>query len=408
MNCRGCGHHIPEPLISMGNFPLSNAYRTKEELHQTESFYPMDLYVCGWCWLVQLAAFEAAENIFTKDYPYFSSCSESWLKYCRDYAISAIKRFRLTPHSLVVEIGSNDGYLLQYFKEAGIPVLGIDPAVLASRKALDKGIPTETTFFDTAFARDLLSRGLQADLIIANNVLPHNPRLHEFIAGLRLVLKPGCSATLEFPHLQQLITQNQFDTIYQEHYSYFSLGSVAKLFCAHDLQIYDAERIQTHGGSLRVYVKSGRCGLHPGSSNIGRILDEEASAGLFQFQTYFEFWEKTKKIKRDMLQLLIAVKNQGRKIVGYGAPAKGNTLLNFCGISTDFLDYTVDRNRYKQGLFLPGSHIPIKDPARLKADRPDYVLILPWNIKDEIMEQLSFIREWNGRFIVPIPDVTVI
>jgi len=408
LRCRICENEISEPFLSLGNSPLSNAYLSKDELKRNEVYYPLELYFCDKCYLVQLEEFEAPENIFSADYAYFSSYSESWLEHCRRYTESVIKRFALDHRSFVVEIASNDGYLLQYFKKHKIPILGIEPATGAADEAIRKGIPTEIAFFNASYAKEKLQNDKQADLLIGNNVLAHNPNLHDFVEGLRLALKPDGVITMEFPHLLTLIEGNQFDTVYHEHFSYFSFSAALTLFAKHDLELFDVEEIPTHGGSLRVYAKHKQDTSKPRTERVDRLLQKEATAGLFDLDTYYKFGENVKLTKRMLLHCLIHIKNSGKKIVGYGAPAKGNTLLNYCGIRTDFLDYTVDRSPAKQGKFLPGTHIPVKHPDVIKKDKPDYILILPWNIKEEIMHQLDYVHEWGGRFIIPIPTVAVV
>ncbi|MBU4220125.1 MAG: class I SAM-dependent methyltransferase [Euryarchaeota archaeon] len=406
--CKICDTNLEVPFLSIGNSPLSNAYLSKDDLHKMEPNYPLEVYVCEKCYLVQLEEFETAKNIFSSDYAYFSSYSESWLQHCKNYTEMMITRFGFDKNSFVVEIGSNDGYLLQYFRQHGIPVLGIEPASNTAQVAIKKGIPTDITFFDMTYAKKIRKTGKLADLIIGNNVLAHNPNLNDFVNGLKLALKSDGVITMEFPHLLKLIEGNQFDTIYHEHFSYFSFYSVHKLFASHNLELFDVEEIPTHGGSLRIYAGHKDDKSKVITNNIRDLLKKEEIAGIFDLNTYYNFSEKVKLTKRKLLQFLIQAKNEGKSIVGYGAPAKGNTLLNYCGIGTDFLDYTVDRNPYKQDKYLPGTHIPIKHPDKIKEDEPDYVLILPWNIKDEIMEQMSYIREWGGKFVIPIPEVVVL
>jgi SAM-dependent methyltransferase len=409
MRCRICGANLEEPFLSLGKSPVANSLLTREDLHKMEPYFPLDLYVCQSCWLVQLEEFEAPEKIFSSDYPYFSSYSESWLKHCKNYAEMMVERFGFDKNSFVVEVGSNDGYLLQYFKEHNIPVLGVEPAENVARVAIEKGIPTDITFFNTSYAKKLREKVKLADLIIGNNVLAHNPNLHDFVEAMKVALKPNGIITMEFPHLMRLIQENQFDTIYHEHFSYFSFYAVKKLFSLHELEIFDVEEIPTHGGSLRIYAKhkGANSKLLATTKRVEDLLEKEKDFGLFDLQTYSNFRRKVEATKRAFLLFLIQAKNEGKKIVGYGAPAKASTLLNYCGVRTDFIDYTVDRNPHKQGKFIPGVHIPIKHPDKIKEDRPDYVVIFPWNIKDEIMEQLKYIREWGGRFVVPIPELKV-
>ncbi len=408
VNCRACNNELKEPFLSLGNSPLSNAFLSKDDLNKMEPYYPLDIYVCEKCFLVQLEEFETAKNIFSSDYAYFSSYSESWLKHCRDYTQMMIERFDFNKKSFVVEIASNDGYLLQYFKQQGIPVMGIEPAANTALAAEKIGIPTDVTFFNTPYAIKMKISGKLADLIIGNNVLAHNPDLNDFVSGLKIALKPSGIITLEFPHLLRLMEENQFDTIYHEHFSYFSFSSVQMLFASHQLTLFDVEEIPTHGGSLRIYARHENDASKPISDNVMRLLEKEESAGLLDLKTYSDFGRKVEETKRKLLMFLIQAKNEGKKIVGYGAPAKGNTLLNYCGIRTDFIDYTVDRSPHKQNKYLPGTHIPVKYPDKIRVDRPDYVLILPWNIKDEIIEQMCFIRDWGGKFIIPIPEARII
>jgi hypothetical protein len=406
--CRSCGSRLPLPFLNLGNSPLSNAYLTEKNIHKTEPYYPLEIYYCPHCHLVQLDEFETPEHIFSTDYAYFSSYSSSWLAHCKSYVEMAVERFGLNSASLVMEIASNDGYLLQYFQEYGIPVQGVEPAKNTAEVAMKKGIPTDITFFNTAYAEKMAGTSRRADLIIGNNVLAHNPNLKDFVKGMSIALKPQGVITMEFPHLMNLMENNQFDTIYQEHYSYLSLHAVRFLFNAHGLEIFDVDELPTHGGSLRIYAKHERDTSREISTRVTGLLEREKNAGLLDPLTYDQFRKKVEGTKRALLQCLISIENEGKSIVGYGAPAKGNTLLNYCGIRTDFLQYTVDANPQKQNHFLPGSHIPILHPDQIKKDRPDYILILPWNIKEEIMEQLSFVREWKGKFIIPIPEVQVI
>ena len=395
-------------FLSLGNSPLANLYLDESELHTTEAYYPLEVFVCDSCFLVQLEEYEAAERIFSATYAYFSSYSESWLQHCKEYTDMIVDRFFLNKHSHVLEVASNDGYLLQYFKEYGIPVRGVEPAKNTAEVARKRGIPTDVTFFNSTYAKKLLEYDQQGDLIIGNNVLAHNPDLHDFVEGLNIALKPDGVITMEFPHLLRLMEKNQFDTIYHEHFSYFSFNVALTLFAKHDLEVFDVEEIPTHGGSLRIYAQHKEDIPKPRTQRVEKLLEKEATAGLFDVDTYYKFGENVKLTKRLLLQCLIHLKNSGKKIVGYGAPAKGNTLLNYCGIRTDFLDYTVDRNPAKQGKYLPGTHLPIMHPDVIKQRKPDYILILPWNIKDEIMQQLGYIREWGGRFIIPIPTVTIV
>ena len=408
MQCRFCNTPLRYLFLSLGSAPLSNSYLGAEDLQKMEPYYPLDVYVCENCLLVQLEEFEKARDIFHAGYAYFSSFSDSWLKHSERYVDMMVERFRLNEKKFVVEIASNDGYLLQYFKKYNIPMLGIEPATNTAHAAREKGIPTEITFFDHAYALRMRDKGQQADLIIGNNVLAHNPNLNDFVRGLKAALKPDGLITMEFPHLARLMEENQFDTIYHEHFSYFSFLAVERVFREHGLVLFDVEELPTHGGSLRIYAANSDDRSKPISSRVAELKAREIGEGYGRIDYYATFSGKVQKVKRNLLQTLIGLKNEGKRIVGYGAPAKGNTLLNYCGIRTDFLDYTVDRSPHKQNCFLPGSRIPIKHPDQIRQDKPDYVLILPWNIKEEIMSQMKDIREWGGRFIIPIPHVHII
>jgi SAM-dependent methyltransferase len=402
-SCRSCGAPHGAAFLSLGNQPLSNAYLRAAQLSAMEPTYPLDVFLCSACLLVQLAEYERAEAIFGDDYAYFSSFSDSWLAHCQAYTRMVRSRFALGAASFVVEVASNDGYLLQYFLQGGIPVLGIEPARSVAAAALAKRIPTDIVFFGAEHAAALRARGQLADLLIANNVLAHNPNINDFVAGIAGALKPHGVATLEFPHVLRMMEGNQFDTIYHEHFSYLSLHSVVALFERHGLGLFDVDELATHGGSLRIYAQLAT-GRHDVSPRIAAVMEAERAVGLLRPETYARFAGRVTETKRKLLTLLIDAKRAGKRIVGYGAPAKGNTLLNYCGVRTDFIDYVVDQNPHKQGRFLPGTHIPIHAPERIFADRPDYVLILPWNIKQEIIGQLAGISAWGGRFIVPIPE----
>lgn len=405
--CRNCNNELKYIFLSLGNSPLANSYLSEYDLHKKEEFYPLEVYTCDKCFLTQLEEFEKPENIFT-NYPYFASFSDSWLKHCERYVNMVIERFDIDKNSFVVEIASNDGYLLQYFKQHNISILGIESAANVADYAIKKGIPTNITFFNTLYARKMKEENKLADLVIGNNILAHNPDLNDFVEGLKIILKPNGIITMEFPHLLKIIEENQFDTIYHEHYSYLSFYIVQRLFDYHKLTVFDVEEIPTHGGSIRIYCKHKNDRSKIITNRVYDLLEKEKSAGLLDINTYYNFGKKVESTKRKLLQLLIQIKNEGQKIVGYGAPAKGNTLLNYCGIRTDFIDYTVDRNPYKQNKYLPGTHIPIKDPDYIRQDRPDYVLILPWNIKEEIMNNTNYIYEWGGKFIIPIPEVMIV
>jgi 2-polyprenyl-3-methyl-5-hydroxy-6-metoxy-1,4-benzoquinol methylase len=404
--CRFCGTALAETFIDLGVSPPSNSYLSEADLRRMEPFFPLHAYVCEGCFLVQLDEFQSPEEIFGH-YRYFSSFSQSWLRHAETYADAMMARFSLGPRSQVVEVASNDGYLLQYFHRRGIPVLGIEPAINVARAAEEKGITTLVRFFGINTARSVTLMGKQADLLIGNNVLAHVPDLNGFAAGLKIALKPEGVLTLEFPHLLKLMAFNQFDTIYHEHFSYFSLLTAGQVFARHGLRVFDVEELPTHGGSLRVFV------CHEGaafkdSGKAEDLLARECEAGLDRIETYRGFGENVRRLKRDLLRFLINAKEQGKTTVGYGAPAKGNTLLNYCGIGTDLLDYTVDASPHKQGLYLPGSRIPIYAPGRIAETKPDYVLILPWNLKDEIMAQMAHVHGWGGQFVLPVPVLSIV
>jgi SAM-dependent methyltransferase len=404
--CRFCGAPVATVVCDLGMSPLCESYLAVEQLDRVEHFYPLRADVCEQCWLVQLERYVAPEEIFT-EYAYFSSYSDSWVRHGRDYTERVIDRLRLGRDSLVVELASNDGYLLQHFVARGVPVLGIEPARNVAAAALERGVPTMTRFFGAELAAELAGQGRRADLVIANNVLAQVPDLNSFVAGIELLLKPGGVVTVEFPHLLRLMEGNQFDTIYHEHFSYFSFSTARRIFARHGLTLFDVEELPTHGGSLRIYGRRADEAEPPVSGSVERLAAWELAAGLETLAPYRSFGGQVMETKRKLLDFLIQAKRDGASIAGYGAPGKGNTLLNYCGIRTDFLDYTVDRNPYKHGRFTPGTHIPIHPPSRLAETRPDYILILPWNLKDEIMAQLTDSLEWAARFVVPIPEVAV-
>ncbi len=405
-HCRFCGTVLRHTFVDLGMSPLDNSYLSPAQLQCMEPFYPLHVYVCERCLLVQLQEFASPEHIFS-DYAYFSSYSSSWLQHAQLYAEAIVDRCGLGAHSQVIEIASNDGYLLQYFAARGIPVLGIEPARNVAEEAIKKGIPTIIRFFGEETARQLVAEGLRADLLVGNNVLAHVPKLNDFVRGMKVLLQPRGVITLEFPHLMRLMEENQFDTIYHEHFSYFSLTTVRKIFAAHGLALFDVEELPTHGGSLRIYACHAEDSSKPLGPRVTDLLAREEAAGLTHLAPYLSFADRVKRTKRRILDFLIREKQRGKSIVGYGAPAKGNTLLNYCGIRSDFLDYTVDLSPHKQGHFLPGTHIPIYPPEHVRQTKPDYLLILAWNLKDEIMQQMAYIRQWGGRFVVPIPEVTV-
>ena len=405
-SCLFCAAPLRHTCVDLGMSPLCESYLTAEQLNQMEPFYPLHVWVCERCFLVQVEEYVRPEGIFT-EYAYFSSYSDSWLAHASAYVEMISARLELNAASRVVELGSNDGYLLQYFVAKGIPVLGVDPAKNVAQAAIARGVPTITELFGREVARTLAAAGTQADLVLGCNVLAQVPDVNDFVGGIKLLLKPGGVVTIEFPHLMRLMAENQFDTIYHEHFSYFSFLTAERIFAAHGLTLFDVDELPTHGGSLRIYARHAEDASKPVSERALKLRAREVSAGLDRLETYASFTEQVHETKRGLLEFLIGARRRGKRIAGYGAPGKGNTLLNYCGIRTDFLEYTVDRNPYKHGRFLPGTHIPIHPPERIQETRPDYVLILPWNLKDEIMEQMSYIRSWGGQFVVPIPDVKV-
>jgi hypothetical protein len=405
--CRICGASVKHTFVDLGTSPLANSYLKPSQLNQMEPFYPLHAKVCDACFLVQLAAVTRPEDVFS-EYAYFSSYSDSWLDHAKAYAEAVIEKFGLNARSQVVEIASNDGYLLQYFLQREIPVLGIEPARNVAEAAVKRGIPTLVCFFGEESAHALAKQEKQADLLVGNNVLAHVPDLTGFVRGMKILLADHGVITLEFPHLMCLMAENQFDTIYHEHLSYFSLLTIERLFVRHGLTVFDVEELPTHGGSLRVYASHQEDHSKPASERVAALISREKAAGFTRLESYLSFGEKVKEAKRRLLEFMIHVKNNGQSVVGYGAPAKGNTLLNYCGIGTDFIDYTVDRSPYKHGYFLPGTHIPICHPDRIGETHPDYLLILPWNLQEEIIGQMSYIREWGGRFVIPIPAVKVL
>lgn len=407
--CRFCSTSLKHSFCDLGLTPLSNTYLSELDLKKKEPFYPLHAYVCELCYLVQLEEFETPENIFS-DYAYFSSYSDSWLKHAKQYTDLMTQRFGFNKSNLVIEIASNDGYLLKYFKEKNIPILGIEPAANVAKVAQQAGIPTLIKFFGTQTARELVQEGKQADLLLGNNVLAHVPNLNDFVSGMSTVLKPNGVITMEFPHLLRLMEENQFDTIYHEHFSYFSFLTVEKVFAKHGLTIFDVDELPTHGGSLRIYAKHKENQL-PAMQTTKRVVDlkmKEKDFGLDDIEIYKAFTRKVQKTRESLIHFLKEAQRRKQSVVGYGAPAKGNTLLNFCGISKELLDYTVDRSPHKQGRYLPGTRIPILAPEAIRKTKPAFVLILPWNLREEISHQMSFIKEWGGKFVVPIPEVKVL
>ena len=404
--CRFCGASLQKTFVDLGMSPLCETYPSATDLNRGEIYYPLHVYVCHKCFLVQLEEYESHENIFS-DYAYFSSYSDSWLKHCEMYCDRMMKRFGLSQHSFVVEVASNDGYLLQYFVERNVPVLGIEPAANVAKVATEKGVPTLVRFLGAQLAEELAAEGHCADLVLGNNVLAQVPDLNDFVEGLKVLLKPEGVLTLEFPHLLRLIERNEFDTIYHEHFSYFSMLTTVRILEAHGMRVFDVEELTTHGGSLRVFACRGENQTHNLEPSVPRVITEEESAGLASAEGYDTFAQQVKHTKLALVDFLLMAAREGKSVAGYGAPGKSATLLHYCGIGKDLIEYTVDRSPYKQGRFLPGTHIPIHHPSRIGETKPDYVVILPWNLKDEIMQQLQFIREWGGRFVVPIPEVKV-
>jgi len=407
LKCRFCRNSLRVSVADLGMSPVSNNNIKPERLTAMEPFYPLHAYVCEACWLVQLGQFQAADEIFNDEYAYFSSYSKSWLEHARQYSLKVIQRFAFDQDSLVVEIASNDGYLLRNFNEKGIKILGVEPCANVAKAAEEIGIPSLIKFFGVKMAEEMVEDGIRADLLVGNNVLAHVPDLNDFVKGMKTLLSPQGVITMEFPHLKKLIESNQFDTIYHEHFSYFSLLTVEKVFAAFGLVIFDVEEMPTHGGSLRIYARHDSDTSKPVLEAVNNLREQEIEAGFKDTGVYARFAEQVKETKRKLLSFLIEVKRQGKTVVGYGAPAKGNTLLNYCGIGNDFIDYTVDLSPHKQGLYLPGTHLPIFPPERINETKPDYVLILPWNLKEEVMNQMAHIREWGGQFVVPIPELKV-
>ncbi len=387
--------------------PLAESWIAPADVKQMEPFYPLRVYVCERCFLVQLEAFESPERIFG-NYAYFASYSETWLRHAEAYAEMAVDRFHLDGGRQVVEIASNDGYLLRNFVERGIPALGIEPAANVAEVAVARGVPTRVRFFGEAAARELVAEGIRADLLIGNNVLAHVPALNDFVEGMKILLEPRGTITMEFPHLLQLMEKNEFDTIYHEHFSYFSFTTAERVFAAHGLTLYDVEELPTHGGSLRIYARYADDASKPVGESVRALKARERAAGCERLETYLSFTERVQEAKRKLLEFLIGAKRAGKTVVAYGAAAKGVTLLNYCGVRTDFIDYAVDRSPHKQGRLMPGVRIPVFPPEKIEETRPDYVLILCWNVKDEVMEQMAGIAEWGGRFAVPIPEIEVV
>ena len=405
--CRFCGAQLHQVFLDLGLSPLANSYLKEEDLKRDEQHFPLRVYVCNECLLVQLEEFESPENIFG-DYAYFSSYSESWLRHAKTYVGEMIDRFGIGARSKVVEVASNDGYLLQYFVDRGVPVLGIEPARNVAMVARSRGIPTRADFFGEETARTLRREGMRADLLVGNNVLAHVPNVNDFVKGLKILLADQGVITMEFPHLMRLCAECQIDTIYHEHFSYFSFITAEKIFAAHGLTLFDVEELPTHGGSLRIFAQHSAQGRQPISDRVYDLRKRETDAGFADLGGYLAFEERATLTKQKLVEFLNGAKQAGKRVVGYGAPAKGNTLLNYCGITPDLVEYTVDRSPHKQGRYLPGTHIPIYEPERISVTKPDYILILPWNLKHEIINQLSFARDWGAQFVVPIPEPLIV
>ena len=407
MKCRHCNSLIENEFADLGTSPPSNSYLREDQLHKPELFYPLRVKVCKSCWLVQTEDFTNREEFFSSDYAYFSSFSTTWLAHAKDYVEKMVNRFNLTETSFVLEVASNDGYLLQYVKERSIPCMGVEPTKSTAEAATSKGIPTRQDFFGVKLAESLVSENKKADLTAANNVLAHVPDINDFITGFSILLKDTGVSTFEFPHLLQLVNQTQFDTIYHEHYSYLSLIAVQKIFLANGLEVFDVEEISTHGGSLRVYAQKKGIGQQKLSDRVTALMEKEKKAGVDTLSFYEGFQSKINTVKNQMLEFLIKASSEKKIVVGYGAAAKGNTFLNYAGIRSDLISFVVDKNPHKQNKFLPGSRIPIYDEQKIKTIKPKYVVIFPWNLKSEVSEQLAYIREWGGKFVVAIPNLEV-
>ncbi len=408
MKCRFCKTLLKHIFIDLNNAPASNSFLTKEELNEPEIFYPLKVYTCTNCFLVQIDEYKKSDAIFNKDYVYFSSYSKDWLKHCREYVDKMIERFGFDSKSSVMEIASNDGYLLQYFKEKNIPILGIEPTANTAEVAINKDIETIVDFFGVRLAKELSSKNKKADLLLGNNVLAHVPDIVDFVGGMKIILKDEGIITMEFPHLLQLINNNQFDTIYHEHFSYLSFYTVKKIFESAGLKLFDVEELSTHGGSLRIYATHTQNELQNILPTVQMLLNKEMQAGIDTIKYYSGFTQKAFNAKVQLLDFLIAQKKQNKKVAAYGAAAKGNTLLNYCGIKNDLINFVVDANPNKQNKYLPASHIPVVDESEIKKMKPDYILILPWNLKSEITTQLNYIKEWGGRFVIPIPEIEIL
>ena len=408
MNCRFCNHPLTHEFVDLGFSPPSNSFLEASQLNEPETYYPLKIMVCEQCFLVQIDEFAKHDDIFNSNYAYFSSFSTSWLAHAKAYTNLMMERFGFDTTSQVIEIASNDGYLLQYFKEKGVPVLGIEPTANTAAVAIEKGIDSVIDFFGVRLAKELTAKGTFADLLLGNNVLAHVPDLNDFVGGMKIILSPQGVITMEFPHLMQLIAQNQFDTIYHEHFSYLSFGTVKQLFEHHDLAIFDVQEIPTHGGSLRIYAKHNSDKTKSITSNVQSLLEKEKAFGLTDLAIYQDYQAKAEKVKNDFLAFLIQAKQEGKTVVAYGAAAKGNTLLNFAGIKKDLIAYVVDASPHKQNKYLPGAHIPVVCEEKITHTQPDYVVILPWNLKEEIANQLHYIKDWGGKFVVAVPEIAIL
>jgi len=408
MKCRFCANELKHVFVDLGNSPPSNSYLTQAQLNETENYFPLKIMLCSSCFLVQVDEHKKAEEIFNSDYAYFSSVSSSWLQHSKKYTEKMMSEYEITNNSLVVEVASNDGYLLQYFKEKGVGVLGIEPTASTAKVAREKGIETMEEFFGVSLAQQLVNNGKKADLLLGNNVLAHVPDINDFVAGLQIALASNGIITMEFPHLLQLVENNQFDTIYHEHFSYLSFTTVKRIFEKHHLELFHVEELPTHGGSLRIFAKNKSSSTHMIQDSVDKMLLKEDTAGINKIDYYAAFDKKVSKVKLDFLDFLIQAKKENKKIAAYGAAAKGNTLLNYCGIKNDWIEYVVDAAQSKQGKFLPGSHIPIVSEQSIKETKPDYIIIFPWNIKEEIMTNLSYIRDWGGKFVTAISKLEII
>jgi 2-polyprenyl-3-methyl-5-hydroxy-6-metoxy-1,4-benzoquinol methylase len=408
MKCRFCKTELTDVFIDLGNSPASNSFLTSEQINNPETYFPLKVYTCSKCFLVQIDEYKKSNTIFDSNYVYFSSYSKSWLVHSKKYTELMIERFGYNTESLVVEIASNDGYLLQYFKEKNIDVLGIEPTANTAEVAIKKGIETVVDFFGVKLAKELVAKGIKADLLLGNNVLAHVPEIVDFVGGMKILLKEKGVVTMEFPHLMKLVEYNQFDTIYHEHFSYLSFHTAQQIFASQGLQLFDVDEIPTHGGSIRIYAKHAEDRSKPISENVTSLLKKEREKGMDSSAFYNDFQKKTLKVKLDFIDFLIQQKRNGKTVAAYGAAAKGNTLLNYSGVKKDLVDFVADANPHKQDKFLPASHIPVVNENYLKEQKPDYVIIFPWNLKDEITQQLAYIKDWGGKFVIPIPSLEII